>query len=262
METQIITSIQNDKIKLIRSLKQKQNRDKLNLFLAEGEKIVRDALSAGMIAADIFVHEDKEEKFHSLLSSANENNIRINTVSEKIMAAISQTKSPQGIAASFYKRKNVFSLDVFNNSKFIGVLEEIRDPGNLGTIIRTCDAVGVDSIIMENCTDLYNNKVIRSSMGSIFNIPCYNTSLHECIPYMKDIGWQIGCGHLKGGDFYNRSQGQKIALVIGNEARGISSETANMCTDLWKLPMHGKADSLNASVAAGIMLYDIQNKLS
>lgn len=262
MDEKIITSVQNNKIKQLRSLKQKQSRDDLNMFSAEGDKVIHDAICAGLTATDIFVQDTKIDKFDKLLSLAMQKNIPVNIVNEKIMSAISQTKSPQGVAATFYKKQNSFSHEVLKDARFVAILEEIKDPGNLGTIIRTCDAVGVDLIIMENCTDIYNNKVIRASMGSIFNLPCYIVSLRECISQMAAGGWQIGCGHLDGDNFYNRKQLQNVALVIGNETRGITDETAGLCTHLWKLPMNGEADSLNASIAAGIMLYDIHNKLS
>lgn len=261
MNETTITSVQNSKIKKIRSLSKKQTRDELNMFTAEGEKVVQDAIIAGLKTDEIFVLDSKLEKFTSLLQLAKQKNIPIIEVNEKVMSAISQTKSPQGVAAAFYKYTQKFSYEVLNNVCFVAILEEINDPGNLGTIIRTCDAVGVDIIITENCTDIYNNKVIRASMGSIFNIPCYDASILQCINHMSKDNWQIGCGHLKGLNFYDRVQRDKVALIIGNEARGITEATSELCTDLWKLPMNGKAESLNASIAAGIMLYDIHNKM-
>jgi len=261
MVENIITSVQNSKIKKLRSLKQKTTRDTLNMFVAEGDKVIKDAMNAGLKALDIFVLDIKSSKFIEIINLALEKKFPVNYVNEKVLSSISQTKSPQGIIAVFDKPENGFSLEAMNNIRFAAILEEIKDPGNLGTIIRTCDAVGVDLIIMENCTDIYNPKVIRASMGSIFNLPCYDTKLQQCIEHMVKDDWQIGCGHLKGDNFFNRVQKHKVALVIANEARGISEATSDLCTDLWKLPMNGKADSLNASIAAGIMLYDIHNKM-
>lgn len=261
MNENIITSVQNTKIKQTRSLKQKQERDTLGIFAVEGAKVIDVALNANLDAQDIFVLDTKIEKFQALVSHANDNNIPLNIVNEKVLYAISQTKSPQGIVATFNKHEITFTYDKIASAPFIAILEEISDPGNLGTIIRTCDAVGADMIIMSDCADIYNPKVIRASMGSIFNIPCYDTSLDECLSAMVCDNWQIGCGHLNGENFYNRMQKPKVALVIGNESRGIKSSTSKLCTHLWKLPMNGKAESLNASIAAGIMLYDIHNKM-
>lgn len=261
MNENIITSVQNNKIKKMRSLNKKQMRDELDMFAAEGAKVIHDAIIAGLRTDEIFVLDSKLDKFKSLLQLAESKNIPVIQVNEKVMSAISQTKTPQGITAAFYKYNHEFSYDVLDNICFVAILEEIKDPGNLGTIIRTCDAVGVDIIIMQNCTDIYNNKVVRASMGSLFNIKCFETNIHDCINYMSKNNWQVGCGHLKGANFYDRTQSARVALVIGNEARGITEATSGLCTDLWKLPMNGKADSLNASIAAGIMLYDIHNKM-
>jgi len=98
-------------------------------------------------------------------------------------------------------------------------------------------------------------------MGSVFHVPCYEAQLASTINYMKAHDWQIACGHLSGDDFYSRMQKAKTALIIGNESKGVSKAISDVCTDLWKLPMRGGAESLNASVAAGIMLYEISNKL-
>ena len=261
MNENIITSVQNNKIKNLRSLSKKHTRDELNMFVAEGDKVIRDAITAELSTEEIFVLDAKSDKFTPLLQLAKQNDIPITLVNDKVMSAISQTKSPQGVVAAFYKNTQDFSYDILDTIRFAAILEEIKDPGNLGTIIRTCDAVGVDIIFTENCTDIYNNKVIRASMGSIFNIPCYDTNIHDCINYMSKYSWQVGCGHLNGNNFYERNQGDKVSLVIGNEAKGITDATSELCTNLWKLPMNGKADSLNASIAAGIMLYDIHNKM-
>ena len=260
MIEQKITSVQNSKIQKARSLKQKKLRDELNRFLAEGDKVIADAMSAGLEISDIFVLDEKTDKFKDILNQAAGKNVFINIVNEKVLSSISQTKSPQGIVALIKKSEAIYSDNIFQKARFAAMLENLQDPGNLGTIIRTCDAVGVDFIIMESCADIYNPKVLRASMGSIFNVPIYEKPIKECIGKMKSAGWQVGCGHLHGENFYMRRQLQKAALIIGNESQGISEITSKLCTDLWKLPMRGSADSLNASVAAGIMLYDIQNK--
>ncbi|MBN2878522.1 MAG: RNA methyltransferase [Clostridia bacterium] len=260
-EDLIITSVQNSKIKLARSLKQKNSRNETNMFLAEGSKIITEAILSGFTAHDIFLQDSKAEKLKGLITLCAKNDIPLTYVNEKVMDALCNTKSPQGAAAIFEKKALKFSSEVINDTRFIVMLEEIQDPGNLGTIIRTCDAVGVDMIILENCTDIYNDKVIRSSMGSVFHIPCYESLLAENINYMKANSWQIACGHLSGENFYSRMQKTKTALIIGNESKGVSKAISDMCTDLWKLPMRGEAESLNASVAAGIMLYEISNRL-
>ncbi|MEX1377883.1 MAG: RNA methyltransferase [Eubacteriales bacterium] len=260
MDNNIITSVQNSKIQKVRLLKQKKVRDELDVFLAEGDKLIEDAMSAGLEILDVFVLDEKADKFKDLINEASDKNAFVSIINEKVLSSISQTKSPQGIAAVIKKKASQYSDDILKCTRFAAILENLQDPGNLGTIIRTCDAVGVDFIVMENCTDIYNSKVIRASMGSIFNIPIYEIPLHQCIESMKSEQWQVGCGHLHGENFYLRKQKQKAAIIIGNESQGVSEPTSKLCTDLWKLPMKGKADSLNASIAAGIMLYDIQNK--
>lgn len=262
MNENIITSSQNSKVQSIRTLKQKQVRDMHGMFVAEGKKIISDAIRAGIPMKRLFVLETKVDKFTDIIRHTKDNNVEIILVNDKVLSAICQTKSPQGIVASFSQLDHTLDTDCLDNSSFVAILQDISDPGNLGTIIRTCDAVGCDMILMQECADIYNNKVIRSSMGSIFNIKLKKVDLDECISTMVASSWQIGCGHLDGTNFYKRTQDKKVALVIANEARGVTQSTAKLCTDLWKLPMRGSTNSLNAAIAAGIMLYDIQQKMN
>lgn len=262
MEKRIISSVSNAKIKMVRQLKRRIIRDELNLFIIEGKKIILQAVKANVIIVEIFIDDKKADEFHEVFDCLPQQT-RINYTTDDIIKVISSTKTPQPIVAVAKYIDIDFMIKEVVDDSFALILDDISDPGNLGTIIRTCDAIGVDFIVLgASCVDIHNDKVIRSSMGSIFNIRCLiSDNLTKDISDMIEEKWQIACGHLEGDDFYCRKQKRKAALVIGNETRGVRDEIVDICTDKWKLPMRGGAQSLNAAVAAGIMLYDMSKQL-
>lgn len=146
---------------------------------------------------------------------------------------------------------------------FIVVLDRIQDPGNMGTIIRTADAAGAQSIILlKGCVDIYNPKVIRSTMGSIFDMNIVNC-VDEDLDIIKNKGFNIVSSYLNTNNYYNSvDYGEKVALIIGNEGNGIKDEIIDKSDILVKIPIYGKAESLNAAMASGILMYEIKNKLS
>ena len=180
-------------------------------------------------------------------------------------------------------RGNVAGHDLGKYKKLV-ILDSLNDPGNMGTIIRTADSFGVDAVITsEDCVDIYNSKTLRAAMGSIFHIPVYKANIEKVIPDLKNMGYKIYAAHLKGEDLLkgenllkggNLLKGESclgseyclgsknyenspIAIIIGNEANGIKDNIASFADKLVKIPMPGRAESLNASVAAGILMYEI-----
>ncbi len=143
------------------------------------------------------------------------------------------------------------------------ILDRIQDPGNMGTIIRTADSAGVDAIIaLKGCVDIYNPKVIRSTMGSIFDMNVIDASQDETVDMLKSLDFNIVSSYLNTDNFYDKiDYGSKVALVIGNEANGINEELVSKSNILVKIPIYGKAESLNAAISSAILMYEIKKYL-
>ncbi len=252
----IITSKNNPKIISAAKLKNIKYRNITNEFLIESIKVVEAALNSDYLINSIFYDADKKSVFKDIIYMAGKMQIDIIAVSEDVIKKISYGKSPQGIIAVAKIKEQ--TLDNINTLTIIAC-ESIKDPGNLGTIIRTADATGAGALIVnKDCADIYNDKVLRASMGSVFNMKIVKSDdFVNTIINLKHLGYKAGCGHLGGTDFFSRRQNEKTLLIIGNESNGISQLVIDVCDDIWKLPMMGKVQSLNAAVAAGIMMYDI-----
>ncbi len=251
-----ITSKNNNNIVEAAKLKQAKHRKASGRFLIEGEKVLRMALERRFSIDQIFFDEEKETQYSWINDLVDDLGTKVYSISKQVADKLASSKNPQGIFAVADIRNYSVSEA---GGKLIIACENLNDPGNMGTIIRTADAVGVESIIISSdCVDVYNEKVIRASMGSVFNVKIIiSEDVINTIINLQKKGYHAACGHLKGEDFFERKNFNKSILVIGNEANGITDEMSAVCDSLWKLPMMGKAESLNAAVAAGIMMYDI-----
>jgi len=245
-----ITSAKNPLIRDIKALNQRKGRVEQGRFLVEGEKMIREALSCGLVVRDVLTLEAHAGFALSL-------NTRAFVVPEGILQTVCDTRSPQGICASF---DLPVPTPIENAPDRIVALDGVQDPGNLGTIWRTADAAGFGALLLGGgCADPLSPKVQRSAMGSGFRVPfMVSEDLPEALTTMKQKGWTVIASDLHGMDFYRRPDpGRRFILVIGNEARGISDRTRLAADMLLKLPMRGGAESLNAAVAAGIMMYGL-----
>ena len=159
--------------------------------------------------------------------------------------------------------KKKLSESINKKDKFVLILDRIQDPGNMGTIIRTADSAGVDAIIaLKGCVDIYNPKVIRSTMGSIFDMNIIDASQDETVDMLKSLDFNIVSSYLNTENFYDKiDYGSKVALVIGNEANGINEELVSKSDILVKIPIYGKAESLNAAISSAILMYEIKKYL-
>ncbi|NMD38051.1 MAG: RNA methyltransferase [Christensenellaceae bacterium] len=250
----IITSTKNEKIQKIKSLNTSKGRAEQSKFLCEGEHMVEEAINSGKNISSIVVREDSFERYKNLINKAE---AEIIIVSTNVFNSICDTKTPQGISAV---------VDMFNGdmsfSNFVLAMNGVQDPGNVGTIIRTADAAGFTDVLIDaQSADIFNPKTVRASMGSIFNINCHKTdNMLETLNGLKQKKYAVIGSTLNGDNFYNRQKNlNKIVLIIGNEGSGINEDVLNACTHNYKLPMQGKAESLNAAIAAAIMMYDIIN---
>lgn len=257
-----ISSGQNQVIKEIKALKEKKYRDQKGLYFIEGIRFVEEALKekeeiSKVLVSDKLVEVNGGSEILEQLENANFCNVY--TVPNKLYMDITDTENPQGILAVLSK-KAVNLESIYDSKNFFVVLDSIQDPGNMGTIIRTADAVGVTAVIVsKGCVDVYNPKVLRSTMGSMFHIPiCYSENVLETLQSIKDRGIRLCAAHLSGSkSYFDLDYKDNIAIIVGNEANGISDSVANISNELVKIPMDGKSESLNASVAAGLLMYEV-----
>lgn len=259
-----ISSEKNQIIKDIIKLKTKKERDKTGLFYIEGERFINELLTKNFIIQKIIMSKAYYENNINNSSNINKYEFVDNIVLDKgLFDKISDTINPQGILAICKKINNQDICDnLFNNNNnnlFI-VLDRITDPGNLGTIIRTSEALGANAIFLSSdCVDLYNPKVLRSTMGSIFHIPIViDYDLDELINKFKSNNINIICTHLKGNSMpYEVNLTTNIAVLVGNEANGVLDKYVEQADTLIKIPMLGQVESLNVSVSASIILYEV-----
>ena len=241
--------IENKIIKEVNALKAKKERDKTGLFILEGKRLVEEIPNSWEIKYLL-----KAESYSEDINFEN-----VYTVKDSLFEKISETVNPQGILAVCHiKEFDVTNVD-YSNSPFFVVLENVTDPGNMGTLIRTADAAGADGIFLsKGCVDIYNPKVIRATMGSIFHLPIYrNLNLMDLMEDFKDNNVKTLAAHLKGTSTpYKVDMTTACAVIIGNEANGLSDEISEMASDLVKIPMPGKAESMNAGIAGGILIYE------
>ena len=245
---ELITSAKNPNVLLCKSLQTAKGRAETGSFLVEGTRMVQEALSSDFEVLAILRRED----YALPLSIPGE--IPVYTLSGHAFAAVTDTRTPQGVAAVLSLRSLPFS-----GSKLVA-LDAVQDPGNVGTIIRTADAAGFDGVILgPECADLFSPKVLRATMGSIFRMRfLLPENLAATLAGYKAKGFSVLSSQLDGEPFYERKDvAPSFILVIGNEGNGVSDAVKAVATHRLRLPMRGGAESLNAAVAAGIMMYDL-----
>lgn len=261
---QTITSKDNELIKHIRKLKDKKYRDESNEYVVEGVKLVEEAVKENAKIKQIIVCEDTTRTYeiptHIMLEIARYECI---SVSNKIFNIITQVTNPQGIMAII--EKNAQDAQIDYSQDIIVVLDDVQDPGNLGTILRTVDSIGLNQIIVSKGTaDAFNSKVVRSTMGAIFRIKIIEVeNLAQAIKEMRKHHFKLMVTSLQTKNSIYEIDFNKKIIVIGNEANGVSKEIQDMADEKAKIPMLGRTESLNASVAAGVVMYEyVRQKLN
>ncbi|NLB62460.1 MAG: RNA methyltransferase [Clostridiales bacterium] len=250
----VIESTRNESVKRARSLSTKKGRLETGLHFIEGDKLVREAVISGAEFADAFI-EEGHDLMQAILEGAGAN---VKVVSRNVMKALANTNEPQYVSATI--KTPVYDLPLFYEDGLIVVLDEVQDPGNLGTIIRTADAFGVKGVLIsENSADPFAPKPLRASMGSIYHMPIWQGNLEVECKKLSEQGFTLVCGHLNGCE-ETPTLSSKTALIIGNEGRGVSDELAELSYK-YRLPIYGFAESLNASVAAGILIYKFASSM-
>ncbi|MBW9151127.1 RNA methyltransferase [Clostridium estertheticum] len=251
-----IQSKDNLLIKDIRKLKEKRYRVSSNMFLVEGFRFVEEALDSGFEVVHIFISARGEVKFEN---SSMKNKLQVNTkvygVSDSLFKNICDTDNPQGIIASVRNKP----VEIKYDNGFYMLADRIQDPGNMGTIIRTAHAAGALGVILTKGTvDIYNEKTLRATMGSIFKIPIIYDNDLSLVQKLKKSGFKLVTSSLDTDkNFYDIDLKGKIIISVGNEGNGISDEVYEICDLKIKIPMPGGAESLNAAVASSIMMYEV-----
>jgi len=262
----MITSVKNEKIKSIINLNKKaSHRREESLFVTEGYRIFKEIpvkLLKEVYVSESFSKSHEMKDVLGALDKAKELGVEVffETVSDDVLKKASDTVTPQGVIAIVRMRANLKVSDYdFVGNKNILVLDRVRDPGNMGTIIRTAEGAGVDLILMhKECVDIYSPKVTRSTMGSLFRVNiCISDDLPKDINFMRSKGIKTYAAHLNGAYYdENEAFSESSAIMIGNEANGLSDEVSKCADKLIKIPMCGKLESLNAAVAAGVLMYE------
>lgn len=260
-----VTSLANPLVKDLKALALKKFRDQQNAFLAEGLKLVIDALDLGWtIRTLVFAKAGKGnpavEKVAARTVAAGG---LVLEVSEKVLSAITRRDNPQMVVGVFAQRWTALK-DVRPKGNDVWVaLDRVRDPGNLGTIIRTADAVGAKGVILVGeTTDPFSVETVRATMGSVFAVPVAKTDAAGFLQWRKGFPGLVVGTHLKGAvDYRSIDYGARpVLLLMGNEQQGLPEELAGACDRLLRIPQAGRADSLNLAVATGVALYEIRRK--
>ncbi len=234
-------TLSKNKIKWIKSLRLKKNRSEADVFVVEGQKMVEELITFWPKSIEFICASGSTPAFNGLVYQTD----------EKTIKELSSLATPSKILAIV--KKPDFQP---SSAKFVLALDEIQDPGNLGTIIRTADWFGVDQIVCSKGTvDLFNPKVIQSSMGSIFRIPIIYTDL---VDYLKKTDLPIYGALLEGDNVYTTELKKDAVLIVGNEGNGITEDVKSLITNTLNIPNFGAAESLNVSIATGILLSEFK----
>ena len=260
---QIISSKENDIIKHIKKLKDKKYRDTSNQYVVEGIKLVSEAIQENVKIREIVLCEDCEKSEvipKELMYEIAKHECVY--VTEKLFKFITEVQAPQGILAVIEKNNRDNEIDY--NQDIIVALNDVQDPGNLGTILRTVDSIGVKQILVSKGTvDAYNSKVVRSTMGAIFRIKIIECEdLEKTLKEVKKHDFKVVVSSLQTeNSIYNIDYNKKV-IVVGNEANGVEEKIQSLADEKIKIPMLGKTESLNVSVATGVILYEyVRQKL-
>lgn len=258
-----VTSLANPIVKDIKSLAMKKFRDQRNAFMAEGLKLVIDALDLGWtIETLVFAKSAKANPaVEKVAARTVASGGLVLEVTEKVLAAITRRDNPQMVVGVFHQRwKPLADIRPAAGDVWVA-LDRVRDPGNLGTVIRTADAVGARGVILVGeTTDPFAVETVRATMGSVFAVPVARASEQEFLAWRKGFGGLLVGTHLKGAVDYRTVPyaGKPVMLLMGNEQQGLPDSLAAACDKLVLIPQAGRADSLNLAVATGVMLFEIR----
>ncbi len=256
----MITSTSNARVKeLIQLQKKARERTAQDVFVAEGPKMVRE------VPPDARVQTCVSESFYRNNQAHFDGDDQVLILADHVFESISDTRTPQGVLCvvrqTHYRLTDLFGQD--QRKTFLLILEDLQDPGNLGTMVRTAEAAGVTGILLgPTCADMYNPKTVRSTMGAIYRVPFFSSKdFAEDLRTVKQKGLRLFAAHLDGSRSYDREDYTgPTGLLIGNESHGLTDESAAFADARIRIPMQGQVESLNAAAAAAVLMYEVSRQ--
>ncbi len=257
----MITSANNPQVKEVKLLQKKAKaRNEKGVYIVEGLRMFEEAKGDDMVKVYVsFPFYEKYREYFCKESRERLKDVPVETVEEKVFGTMCDTQTPQGVLSILKQRRWSFETLLKQEKPLFLIIENLQDPGNLGTMMRTGEGAGVTGCILSReCVDMYNPKTVRATMGSIYRVPfVYTENLRESIALLKQRKVQVLAAHLQGRRSYDAFDYKTgTAFLIGNEGNGLTEETARLADDYLYIPMQGRVESLNASAAASILMYE------
>lgn len=257
----MIDNPRSPRVRAVAKLAKRSARAETGLFLVEGPQAVAEALAFhSEMLVELFITPSAFERYTDIVQAAVDGGLDVVTVSDPVLEAMADTVTPQGVVATCRQFATTTRELLESRPPLVAVLEEVRDPGNAGTIIRAADAAGARAVILTGSSvDAYNPKVVRSTTGSIFHVPvAQNGTLEDTVVALRDAGLQVIAADVKGADLsrVRDTLAEPTAWVFGNEAHGLPDEKLALVDRVVKVPIYGHAESLNLATAASVCLYE------
>lgn len=251
----VITSSQNPKLKLAHALMGRpKERREANAFIVEGVRLIEEAVTTGWKFQFALFSDGLNERGQDLIKILNANRIDVEEVSGDLLQKVSDTETPQGILAVL----EFTELPIPENADFILIPDQIRDPGNLGTLLRSAAATGIQAVLLPpDTTDAFAPKVLRAGMGAHFRLPIHTLTWEEIKQRCKVANLQIFIADMDGTSCWATDLSKPLALIIGGEAEGASDEAQRLATQKIRIPMAGNVESLNAGVAGSVLMFEV-----
>lgn len=251
------------RVKAVAKLSQRGARSETGLFLLEGPQAVAEALAyRPHLIVELYATPTALERYQDIAATAVDAGVDVEFATEEVISAMADTVTPQGFVAVAHQFPTALKEIFTEGPKLVVILEEVRDPGNLGTIIRIADAAGADAVVITGrSVDLYNPKVVRSTTGSLFHLPItVDVELESVLPLVREAGLQLIAADIKGESLLDaRESGvlaEPTAWLFGNEARGLSDEHVALSERAISVPIYGDAESMNLATAAAVCIYE------
>ena len=256
----MITSSQNSRFKLVRALMGRpKERREADAFVAEGVRLVEEAFMAGWPFKFVLYDETLSERGLSQVESLKLRHVECEMVSSSLMKSLSETETPPGILAVLQSTH----LPIPNSPNFLLIPDQIRDPGNLGTLIRSAAAAGVQAVLLPpETTDAFAPKVVRAGMGAHFRLPIVSMMWEEIEQVRKSAGLQVCLGDMDGQSCWETDLRAPLVLIVGSEAEGASEKARKLATQKISIPMSGKVESLNAGTAGSVLMFEVMRQRS
>ncbi|MEW9531325.1 TrmH family RNA methyltransferase [Microbispora sp. NPDC049125] len=253
-----LTNIRSPRVKAARRLTKRAFRDRDRAFLAEGPQAVREALAAKDVVTELFTTVEAETRHADVVAAAAAAGVPVHRASGEVMAELTQTVTPQGLLAVCRFVHVPLSDAVTSGTRLVALLAHVRDPGNAGTVLRTADAAGADAVVFTDASvDPYNGKCVRASAGSLFHLPVVTgTPVADAVRHARAAGLRVLAADGAGTrTLHEIDLGAPTAWLFGNEAWGLPPELLDLADEVVRVPIYGRAESLNLATAAAVCLY-------